>query len=177
MMQETRHCPLPDRFLVGNVLSGLKQAVQVYTEAALEAATPASRRMFQQLAHDAMMKFEQLESMAEQHRLFDAADVPVSQLRVQQVSRLAAETASHLRQLVNARLSGRHIPQYTNTATVKPPEFMLPHEVPFAVPAGPFEPDTKQEEAAEKKALPKRGRKAKGVPSAVEAEVNSESHL
>ena len=177
MMQEPRHCPLPDRILIGNILNELKQAVLVYTEAALHAETSASRRMFQQLAQDAMMKYEQLDAMADQHRLSGADAAPVSRPRVQQVARLAAETASNLRQLVNARLTSRQIPYYIHADAAKPPEFMLPREAPFTASTVPLEPNTKQEEAAEKKTEQKRGRKAKAAASAAEAPTNSESQL
>ncbi|MCI3923337.1 hypothetical protein MO973_24225 [Paenibacillus sp. TRM 82003] len=87
-----RRSELPDHVLGGAILAELKAAAIAYTEAALDAASPDTRRIFERLAGDSARRYEQLLAILQQNRLA-AADYAAPPQELQREAQRASATA------------------------------------------------------------------------------------
>jgi len=161
-----------DRVWAGVILAELRQAAIGYTEAALESTSPDVRRVFERLAYDTSRKHEQLTAILQQNRLLEPAfAAPAAE--VQRAAAQAAETARAARafaasRAVSAASTAPSAPQpgYVAPRTQgfstymglqqppyqppqqpasRPPEFALPHNMPFGgLPGGAYVPPQPQ---------------------------------
>ncbi|HZG56132.1 spore coat protein [Paenibacillus sp.] len=163
-----------DRLWTGVLLDELRQTAIRYTEAALEASSPDVRRVFEQLAYDTVRRHEQLTGIAQQNRLLDPAfAAPVHE--VGRVAARAAEAQRAVAQMTAGfgrpspetgaaptsptspkspayaappQPSAPRWPSYStylNMQQARPPEFALPHQLPFGgAPAGHYTPPQPQ---------------------------------
>ncbi|WP_309121763.1 spore coat protein [Paenibacillus sp.] len=163
--QPMRRGEASDRVWSGVILAELRQAAIGYTEAALESTSPDVRRVFERLAYDTARKHEQLTAILQQNRLLE----PAFAAPAEEVRRAAAQAAETVR-LARTLQAGRAgtpaasaaaptVPQmsyaprnqgyspYMNMQQpqARPPEFALPHNMPFGgLPGGSYVPPQPQ---------------------------------
>ncbi|WP_158299475.1 spore coat protein [Paenibacillus antri] len=192
--QSMRRGEASDRVWSGVILAELRQAAIGYTEAALESTAPDVRRVFERLAYDTARKHEQLTAILQQNRLLE----PAFAAPFEEVQRAAAQAAETVRLAKTLHQAGRvrtpataaapSVPQMSYTPriqgyspymnmqqppTARPPEFALPHNMPFGgLPGGTYLPPQPQPQAQAQEAPAPQREPEPAVSSALREETS-----